>query len=636
MKLTPVILFLSAFLSACLSVDIGYADYLMAGNPVGANCALNAYISAVGPVYPPIYEPYGSDPSNQFKSVAPIPITTPDGDIITAGGSAEWHNLGLLTWVRATARLSVSGPTTETVQQNAVASDYFWIQHIGPNNLQGSAYDMINPSLITGVVAAGDSAVVYLSLCSLNVAPDWMYTQYPPLGIFHFGPGPINLPLDGVPATLIDGWPGGYSTMEDGIVADISITIYHSGGDGLTSINVDPSISTQVPLTDHWTGTNSTNWADSGNWSGTVPGTAAETTSTDIAVFNQSVPNSPLVIDAGRNLLNIFFDTASVNSMTIGTVDGPAMLLTAGGTIQTTSTVVNPQTVNAPLVLEGAYTFQSGASSDSATLSFGGGITPAATSGITTLTLNGPNTGANMISGVLADNGAGQLAVTKDGAGLWILSGANTYSGNTTVLGGTLKFNVTSGTPTIAAGVTATVASGATLELAGSVSALGTAGGNRVHIVNGSTASGIVVSGTNQVVGGIDGAGNTQVNAGSDLTADHIIQSALLIGGTAGSQALVIIAASDASGNSLRQPSELALAGSLTPNDPFGAGGISSANLSTGGSSELAALSPGNSVGNGSPSSVPEPSTLLLVLGATSGLIGQRIALRHRARRNDY
>ena len=106
---------------------------------------------------------------------------------------------------------------------------------------------------------------------------------------------------------------------------------------------------------------------------------------------------------------------------------------------------------------------------------------------------------------------------------------------DTTVLAGTLRFNIASGTPTIAAGVTATVASGATLELAGSVSALGTAGGNRVHVINDSTAPGVLVSGTGQIVGGIDGTGDAQVNDGSDLTADHIIQNALIIGGRHGS-----------------------------------------------------------------------------------------------------
>ena len=69
-----------------------------------------------------------------------------------------------------------------------------------------------------------------------------------------------------------------------------------------------------------------------------------------------------------------------------------------------------------------------------------------------------------------------------------------------------------------------------------------------MHVVNDSTAAGIVVSGTNQVVGNIDGSGTTQVNAGSDLTANHIIQTALVIGGTAGNPALVTIAASDAGG----------------------------------------------------------------------------------------
>ena len=91
---------------------------------------------------------------------------------------------------------------------------------------------------------------------------------------------------------------------------------------------------------------------------------------------------------------------------------------------------------------------------------------------------------------------------------------------------GTLRFNVVSGAAAIGTGVTATIASGATLELAGSVSAL-SSGGNRVNITNNSSSPGILVSGTNQQVGNIDGAGTTQVNAGSDLTANHIIQSAL-------------------------------------------------------------------------------------------------------------
>jgi autotransporter-associated beta strand protein len=358
-----------------------------------------------------------------------------------------------------------------------------------------------------------------------------------------------------------------------------------------------------------WTGMSSTNWSDSGNWSDTVPGGTTGTANTNIAVFNQNAPNSPLVIDAGRNLQNITFDTPSVNSLTVGTIGGNPLLLTAGGTIQTTSTVVSSQTINAPLVLEGSYEFTSGAASSSATIIFGGKIMPGATSGVTMLTLNGANTGANTIGGVLADNGSGILAVTKSDPGLWVLSGPNTYSGGTTVVAGTLRFNVTSGAPSVAAGATVSVASGATLELAGTISALGSAGGNRAHIVNSSTASGVLISGTNQVVGGVDGSGNVHVNAGSDLTADHIIQNALIIGGSAGARGLVTIDASDALGN------PLAAVGLATttpiPNAPLDAG----ANLvdplgyfPTGDS--LAASLPLVSAVH--PAAVPEPSTLLM------------------------
>ena len=82
-----------------------------------------------------------------------------------------------------------------------------------------------------------------------------------------------------------------------------------------------------------WTGAIDANWGTPGNWLGPVPGATTGTTNTDTATFNQNAPHSPLTVDAGRNLKNITFDTANVNSMTIGTVGGNALLLTAGGTI---------------------------------------------------------------------------------------------------------------------------------------------------------------------------------------------------------------------------------------------------------------------------------------------------------------
>ena len=61
-----------------------------------------------------------------------------------------------------------------------------------------------------------------------------------------------------------------------------------------------------------------------------------------------------------------------------------------------------------------------------------------------TLTLGGANTDANSINGVIADHntgGGGIVRVTKADTGRWILSGANTYTGATTIDEGTLAVN---------------------------------------------------------------------------------------------------------------------------------------------------------------------------------------------------
>jgi autotransporter-associated beta strand protein len=242
-------------------------------------------------------------------------------------------------------------------------------------------------------------------------------------------------------------------------------------------------------------------------------------------------------------------------------------------------------------------------------------------------------------SGTFTNNANSAFSV--GGSGVLEVDGAPTLGASSSMaVGGTstLRFKPTSGSASVATGVTASVAAGATLELAGTVSGL-SSGSNRVNVTNNSSSAGILVSGTNQQVGNIDGSGTTQVNAGGDLTANHIIQTALAIGGTSSSHGLVTIDASDASGNPL---AETGVGGSRVA-----AGGLSSAPLGDGSivsdplppSSEGFSGDPilaGPAGDGGTPGSnsaaVPEPSSTLLI--GAAGLAFTVLAMCRRRLRS--
>ena len=85
-----------------------------------------------------------------------------------------------------------------------------------------------------------------------------------------------------------------------------------------------------------------------------------------------------------------------------------------------------------------------------------------------TLILDGTSSG-NDISGIISQ-GAYVVSVTKSNSSTWTLSGANSYSGVTSINGGTLKLGATgdaTNTPLGTTGAGTTVSSGATLDLAG-------------------------------------------------------------------------------------------------------------------------------------------------------------------------
>src|ERR1051325_473598 len=104
----------------------------------------------------------------------------------------------------------------------------------------------------------------------------------------------------------------------------------------------------------------------------------------------------------------------------------------------------------------------------------------ASVAGAKTLTLQGANTAANKISGAIVDSSSGATTLTKAQAGKWVLGGANTYSGNTTVSAGTLAQSAANVIPSGAGKGTFAVSSGATFDLGGfncSINGFGTSAG---------------------------------------------------------------------------------------------------------------------------------------------------------------
>ncbi len=260
--------------------------------------------------------------------------------------------------------------------------------------------------------------------------------------------------------------------------------------------------------------------------------------------------------------------------------------------------------------------------------------------------------GSNL-SGTFAGTIGGSMAVAKSSASSLTFSGANTYTGGTVVSGGTLATTATGtlgdpsgglainsggGATVVNLGNTQTVGSlSGTVTGAGSTATLNIAAGRTLTVNQSATTSyggAIVNSGTLDKtgsgplrVGPIDGTGSVAVEAGSSLTANHIIQTALAIGGTASSFGLAVIAPSDASGNSLAatdrsgSASPLSIASALSPTGSFGTGAssdlsaIDSEATDLSDDSNLAAVAERRGVG-GSSTAVPEPSSLVAaVLG---------------------
>jgi autotransporter-associated beta strand protein len=160
------------------------------------------------------------------------------------------------------------------------------------------------------------------------------------------------------------------------------------------------NIALNVTTTEVWNGGGSDqNWDTSLNW---VSGVAPDL-SGDSLVFAGGTPGSEPNMDNSYSVTGLTFSN-NATSFTIVSTTGSTLTLAGSGV---TNNSANAQTLNVPLVEMGApQTFNAASGNIS-------------------------------VSGVVDDAGAG-LALTKTGNNVMVLSGTNTYSGNTIINAGNL------------------------------------------------------------------------------------------------------------------------------------------------------------------------------------------------------
>lgn len=349
----------------------------------------------------------------------------------------------------------------------------------------------------------------------------------------------------------------------------------------------------------------------SGVWNANSSSTYGNATNWD----PQSVPSSAGV-------------TATFGNGTLTTVNAPSLTVTVDGA-ETVGTLLFNNTNGTDYTLgsdgNGSHgiTLNNNGSGAAVTVNASGGTGVRTTTIATNLTLS-ENTTVNVatnntlqVTGKLTV--AAGKTMSKSGAGTEVVTSAPALGNNSKlqVSAGTLKVAATTGTVSVGTGVTAAITGTGTLELAGSLSALGTATvAQRTDITNNSSATaGLLVSAGNQQVGGIDGTGNVQVSTNGNLTANHIVAGALAIGGTQAVHPTLTLSASSSTGTPLGEAGGLALTDSLGASAPL-AGGLTpvSAIGATGDGAASLSLPPGSAGLTGGPVSVPEPSTFVLLI----------------------
>lgn len=196
----------------------------------------------------------------------------------------------------------------------------------------------------------------------------------------------------------------------------------------------------------------------------------------------------------------------------IGASNGTVGLLEfSGGTLRYEGS--DAQTTNRLFTINtgGAILDASGTGGGTLQFTSTGSISSGSGAGARTLTLTGSNPGANSLAAALGNNGDGAVvSLTKSGPGRWIVSGANSYTGATTVSAGILEIQGSQGAATGAI----SIADGATLG------GNGTTGATVVNGISGGLGTDRITAGP-VLAGDVAGSVGT-LSFASGVTMNHV------------------------------------------------------------------------------------------------------------------
>ena len=268
-------------------------------------------------------------------------------------------------------------------------------------------------------------------------------------------------------ATSVDGFTLSNPNITFGITGQLEITAASGGALELVTSGAT------TPASAYWKGSKGTQWASNngtfGNFTADAAGTSlvqAYPASTTTVIFAATgASNLSDSLGTNFNIAGLQFLAQDASSTTIGAVNitDPTYSLTIGsGGISDFNT--NGVTL-APSNLI-ASTNESWTNGSGAALAITSPVAGVASVGNTaTLTLSNTNSGATNISGAIGNGGNGgnlALVINDTGSAIVTLSGANTYSGGTTLTAGAVTLGNSS-----ALGTGIVTINGGTLNLAG-------------------------------------------------------------------------------------------------------------------------------------------------------------------------